>query len=115
MNQIKKQEIHNIIEYIKQAGFEFDCQDVLEDTQNILDHYGIFNNFNQEEFELLKSEFLRLAEERQTQEILNLIENHPEPLLKAIQSSKTFSLRLEKLFRKAFIQSIKKQNGGGSK
>jgi len=115
MNQIKNQEIHNIIEYIKQAGFEFDCQDVLEDTQSIFDHYGVFNNFNQEGFELLKGELLKLAEERQTQEILYLIENNSDLLLKVISSSKPFSLRLEQLFRKAFIQSIKKQNGGGSK
>jgi hypothetical protein len=107
--QINRQIIHNVVEYIKQSGFEFDCHDVLEDTEGILDYYQIFNRFNQEEFKLLKNELLRLAEERQTQEILYLIENHPDPLLKAIQHSKPFSLYIEKIFRKAFIHSIKKQ------
>jgi hypothetical protein len=107
--QINRQIVHNIVEYIKQSGFEFDCHDVLEDTQRILDYYGIFNTFNHEELELLKNELLKLAEQRQTQEILYLIENHPDPILKAIQNSKPFSPYIEKIFRKAFIHSIKKQ------
>jgi hypothetical protein len=107
--QINRQIIHNVVEYIKQSGFEFDCHDVLEDTEGILDYYGIFNTFNQEELDLLIRELLRLAEERQTQEILYLIENHPDPLLKAIKTSKPFSPYLERIFRKAFVHSIKKQ------
>jgi len=111
--EIDRQSIHNIVEYIKHCGFEFDCHDVKENTQRILDHFGIINNFNQQEYQVLKKELLKMAEQYQTREILQLIENNPDPLLKAIQSSKTFSLRLEKIFRKLFIQSLRrKQNGG---
>jgi len=113
--QIDRQSIHNIVEYIKTCGFEFDCHDVKENTQRILDYFGIINNFNQQEYRLLKKELLQMAEQHQTREILQLIQNNPDPLLKAIQSSKTFSLRLEKIFRKAFINSTKKQNGGEPK
>lgn len=111
--EIDRQSIHNIVEYIKTCGFEFDCHDVTEDTQRILDHYGIISNFNQQELELLEEELLKLAEQRQTQEILHLIENKPDPLLKAIQQSKPLSLRLERIFRKAFINSIKENQNGG--
>ncbi|MCK4385704.1 MAG: hypothetical protein KAW16_05810 [candidate division Zixibacteria bacterium] len=111
--QIDRQSIHNIIEYIKHCGFEFDCHDVKENTQRILDYFGIINNFNQQEYRLLKKELLKLAEQYQTREILQLIENSPDPLLKAIKYSKPFSLRLEKIFRKLFIQSLKRKQTGG--
>jgi len=88
MNQKRKQQIHNLIEYIKRSGIRFDCQDVIENTQRILDSHGLISKFNQKEFNLIKTELLKIAGEYQTQEILYLIENHLDPLLKAIQISK---------------------------
>jgi len=107
MNQRKRQQIHNIIEYIKRSGIRFDCQDVIESTQNILDQHGIISSFNQEEFQLIKTEFLRIAEEYQTQEILYLIENHIDPLFKAIKLSTKYDTKIECIRQKILLSTIR--------
>jgi len=112
MNQKRKQQIHNIIEYIKRSGIRFDCQDVLENTQNILDHHGLISKFNQEEFNLIKTELLKIAGEYQTQEILYLIENHIDPLLEAIQTSKKSNQETETTKQKIILATIRQKYGG---
>ena len=72
--------VHAVIEYIKfQNDFCFDVLDVSESPQNILNHYGIFLTFSQEEIHMIQQELKKLAEEFQTHEMVRLYENEPEP------------------------------------
>ena len=109
MNQRKRQQIHNIIEYIKRSGIRFDCQDVIENTQNILDYHGLISKFNQEEFNLIKTELLKIAGEYQTQEIVYLIENHVDPLLVAIQTSKKSNQETETIRQRIILATIRQK------
>ena len=109
MNQKRKQQIHNIIEYIKRSGIRFDCQDVIENTQSILDYYGLIGKFNQEEFSLIKTELLKIAGEYQTQEIVYLIENHIDPLLDAIQKAERSNQETETTRQKILLATIRQK------
>ena len=109
MNQKRKQQIHNIIEYIKRSDNRFDCQDVIENTQNILDYHGLISKFNQEEFNLIKTELLIIAGEYQTQEIVYLIENHVDPLLEAIQISKKTNQANETTRQRIILATIRQK------
>ena len=80
----RPEHIKNIIMYIKQSGVSFSCRDVIENVQFILDKAGIITRFSEYEFEIFKHEFLQIASEKVIQEISYLIQNHPEPILKAI-------------------------------
>jgi len=105
--QKQKIQIHNIIEHIKRSGHRFDCQDVIENTQGILDQHGIISSFNQEEFQLIKTDLLKIAGVYQTQEILYLIENHIDPLLKAIKASTKYDPKIEAVRQKILLCTIK--------
>ena len=68
--------VHAVIEYIKyHDDFCFDIWDVLESPENILNHYGIYLTFTEEEIKMIQQELKKLAEEFQTQEMVNLYEN----------------------------------------
>ena len=72
--------VHAVIEYIKyQNDFCFDVLDVLESPENILNHYSIFLTFTEEEMKMIQSELKKLAEEFQTQEMVNLYEKEITP------------------------------------
>ena len=63
--------IHQAIEYIKQdPEFPFDTHD---DFRDILAHYGIAINLEQDDEPALREELRRIAEEAQTTEIARQI------------------------------------------
>ena len=109
MNQKRKQQIHNIIEYIKRSGIKFDCQDVKENTQSILDQHGLISKFNPKEFRLIRTELLKIAGEYQTQEIVYLIENHIDPLLEAIQITEKSNPKAETTRQKIILATIRQK------
>jgi len=72
--------VHAVIEYIKyQNDFCFDVLDVLESPENILNHYGLFLSFTEEEMKMIQAELKKLAEEFQTTEMVKLYEKEIEP------------------------------------
>lgn len=84
MNSNKTQQIYNIISYIKHSGITFSCRDVLENLQYILDKVGIFSKFTENERQTFKENLLEIASEKAVQDIAYLLQNHPDPVFKAI-------------------------------
>jgi len=78
-NQIK-----NIVAYIKQSGVSFTCRDAIENIQHILDKAGIITRYSDYEHQIFRQELLLIASQKAVQEISYLIQNHPEPVLKAV-------------------------------
>ena len=81
------EEIQNLVEYIKQSGMRFGCREVIQDTQAILDRAGIISPLRPPEFEIIKKKLVELADETAAEEISYLLQNHPEPVLRALKAN----------------------------
>ena len=67
--------VHAVIEYIKNNNnFCFDVIEALESPEDILNYYGIYLIFSNEEMEIIQKELKKLAESFQTSEMVNLYE-----------------------------------------
>jgi len=81
----KYEQIRNLIEFIRQSGMHFDCRQVIENTQSILDRAGIISRFNPSEFEIVQKELMTMADERAANEIVYLLQSHPIPVFIALK------------------------------
>jgi len=66
-------EVHQIIEYIKLAGVEFDAADVDEDVTSVLWQYGYCDSLGEEDLAALRQELLPLGLKREVAEISMLV------------------------------------------
>ena len=60
---IDRHKMHNMVEYMKLADFEFETDEVVENLSDILDHYGLADTeLTDDERYLLIDELLPMAE-----------------------------------------------------
>jgi len=100
---MNRRKIHNIVQYIKQFVFEYEVEDVVQRIESIFSDFQIYDVFTDEEMQELQKELLKLAEKFEISESLKLT-FQIDPQL-AIIPERKFSLRDEKAFRKAYLDS----------
>jgi len=66
-------EVHQVVEYIRSVGVEFDAADVEEDVEGVLWQYGFYDGFSDEDLAKLKEELMPFGLEREIAEITMLV------------------------------------------
>lgn len=73
--KLSQQQLHQIVEYIKSVGIEFDAADVEEDVEGVLWQYGFLDSFLDADLQVLKGELLPLGLEKEVAEIQRCLVN----------------------------------------
>lgn len=108
---LQSMKVFRIVECINLSGVEFDYQDVLElGVQGVLAKFGIYCCLTEDEHLLLWDALAELGGHCQTQEMLR-VSDRDDYLLPQI-GYRTFSLRDEAAFRKAYLAGLRKKHRG---
>ena len=74
-----RMKVHRIVEYIRSCGeFTFECDEVIESLDVVLDYYGIYVMLDADECLAVMDELLELAEQFEVSEAVRSTEHQIE-------------------------------------
>jgi len=76
--KLSKFDIHNIVEYIRSVGVQFDAVDVEEDITRVLWQYGYYDGFSADDLDALKRELHPLGLRHELAEVARSFMVEPE-------------------------------------